>query len=185
MIPELEPGDIGFLMHHDNMISKIIAWFMGSKWSHTFGVLFRIPSRTCLLETSDFQVVISTFERYLKNPNVELQIFRPVRLSREQLELIAEKAAETEGTIYGYFQLISLGLRRLLMRVGIKIPNFIRQGMVCTHPWLYGYRHSDIPGLAGIDPESIDTEEFYQLCLNQNHFMMIFQYRGDNVSTRH
>lgn len=150
-------------MHHDNVVSKVIAGVMGSQWSHTFGVYEQTARRTMLLETSDFEVGFASFDRYLVKAELSMIVMRPTRMLLTEREHIAELAALQEGTVYGYLQLPTLGLRRGLMRLGMKnVPNLIRQGQVCTAPWLYGYTKSNIPGLKGIDPESIDTEEFFQ-----------------------
>ena len=128
----LEPGDIGFLMHHDNWISKAIAWFMGSKWSHTFIVLESAPDRVYTVETSDFEVVVHTLEEYINDPNVSFEIYRAKSLEKVQRNMISRESLKTLGETYGYLQLISLGVRCLLRRYfGIKINNFFRQGIVC------------------------------------------------------
>lgn len=153
-------GDVGFIMHHDNPISKVIAWFMGSKWSHSFLVLEQTESRTYILETSDFEVCISTIDKYIADKNVTMEVWR-----RTDAGTSAEKAMPLLGEVYGYPQLLSLGLRRLLMRIGIHIQNFFHVSVVCCGVPLTGYQW-----LFGIDPKSIDTQEFYELISRYGFF---------------
>src|SRR5574339_318080 len=103
---ELKPGDIGFVIHKDNWISKTIAWFMGSKWSHTAIILHPTDKRTYTIETSDFQVSIQIFEDYLKDTNIKMEIWSP-SLTDEERKIITNKALSHLGEIYGYLQLIS------------------------------------------------------------------------------
>ena len=165
--------DIVFVMHRKSWISRAIAWFMGSRWSHS-ALVVDPGFRTWLCETSDFHVNVAALERYLEDPSVEVEIWGPRSpLDSALAGQMADRALARYGEIYGYLQLFSLGIRRLLMRVGIRIPNFIRTGLVCTAIPLEAYRISGIPGLHGIDPESIDTEELYQLVSTSGHFVRI------------
>jgi hypothetical protein len=160
----LNKGDIGFIIHKKNILSKTIAWFMKSRWSHSFLVMGQWEHKTMLLETSDFEVVISTIDPYLNNPKVDVEIYRSKTIGYNDSFKIRDEGFKIVKTIYGYPQLISLGIRRLLMRIGIKIPNFFRFGMVCCAVPIYGHRVAKSSELYGLDPESIDTEELYQKC---------------------
>lgn len=171
----LKPGDIGFVMHHDNPLSRAIAWFMGSQWSHSFIVFGECNGKILVVETSDLQVVINEADRYDTDPNVTMEVFRPMATTDRCLEA-ALKAQALNGTVYGFLQLFSFGLRRLLRRVGIKIPNFIRVGLVCDAVPLTGWYGSTIPDLKNVDPKSIDTEELYQIVSgNEAQFQRVYQ----------
>jgi len=162
-IPSLMAGDIGFVFHTGNPISRLIAWFMKSRFSHSFLVYGTLRDQTLVVETSDFEVVISTFDRYLADPRCRIEVYRPTTPGKPQRDLAARHASELLGTTYGYLQLLSLGLRRILRRLGVRIPNFIRQGVVCTAVPLYGWHGLGLPVLSQIDPESIDTEELHHI----------------------
>lgn len=179
---KLKPGDIGFIMHRDSWLSKAIAWFMGpsftkpSRWSHTFMVLDPDEDRVYLSETSSFEVWIGDLTTYLKNPNAEFEIYTPKLLSDAQRKQVALKAHENFGEVYGYLQLLSLGIRCILKKMHIRIPNFIKAGIVCSHNVVYGYQSTDIPEISGIDPESLDTEDLYQIVLRQKyHFEKVME----------
>ena len=159
-------GDIGFVMNKA-VISKIIAKFMGSRWSHSFMVVGKINGVTMIIETTDFEVIISPIDEYLDGR--DLVVFRNKKVKSKQ---IAKQSFKLVKTRYGYLQLLSLGLRRLLMKVGIKIKNVVRSGLVCCAVPLYAYQKSDTD-LAAIDPESIDTEELYQVILNSRQWKQI------------
>lgn len=180
MRDKLKPGDIGFARSHNNWLSSAISWFMGSKWSHCFLVLDPDEDRIYISETSSFEVWINYLEMYDKDPNAEYVIYSP-RVGDADRKKIVEEAMKNHGQTYGYLQLVSLGIRALLRKMNIKIGNFIRTGLVCCHHVLYGYTHTDIKGFKGIDPESIDTEETYQLVMqNLNRFEKVAEkeYKG-------
>lgn len=149
-----KPGDIGFV-HNGVLISKIISGAMGSKWSHSFVVIGEVHGVVMVVETSDYEVTIGPLYRYLDGR--PLSIYRLENISDASRSLICKRGLELLGVRYGYAQLISLGIRRLLRKFGININNFIRAGLVCCAVPLYAYE-----SILGIDPESIDTEDLYQ-----------------------
>lgn len=171
----IQPGDVGFVMHHDNKMSKLIAWFMGSKWSHSFVVISKTDYHIFIAETSDFQVTIGSLDRYLDSKTDSVEIY-----SKQDADEIMRKAASIRstlyyGSIYGYLQLLSLGLRCLLKRFGYRIPNFIRWGMVCTAVPLYTWNGIDSTDpVCTTNPESIDTEDLYQLIKGSTNWACIF-----------
>jgi hypothetical protein len=165
ILKNLKTGDIGFCMNHDNLISKVIAWFMKSNYSHSFIIYHVTDERVYILETSNYEVVISTLDKYIKDDDVTVTVFSPKNLSSERRKLIVKECEKYEWITYGYLQLISLGIRRLLMRINIKIKNFIRHNLVCNQLVLYGYsKFSNIKDFK-IDPESIDTQELLELVM--------------------
>lgn len=171
---ELKVGDMGFIFHRDNPMSKVIAWFMGSRWSHSFIVLEVTPMRTYICELSDFTVTIGAIDRYMTDAQVDLEVWSP-NLTSEQREKMAAASLTQYNTLFGYTQLLSLALRRMLMRIGIRIPNWIRQGLVCDQLVLYGYQFSPISPFAGMDPKSADTEEMYQMMLRSGAFTKVLE----------
>ena len=169
----LRPGDVGFIIHHDNWISRAIGWFTQSRWSHVFLVVEKGRYVTYLSETCDFNVWIGYLEKNLKSPYTEIEIYTP-DISDDMRGVVVKRCLENTGELYGWFQFISLGIRGLLKRIGIRIPNFIRQGIVCNQHVMYGYTLTDIEGISGVDPESMDQEDFYQMVKNNKRFRKIF-----------
>lgn len=149
-----KPGDIGFV-HNGAVISKIISWAMESKWSHSFVVIGEVHGVMMVLETSDYEVTIGPLSRYLDGR--PLSIYRLEELDEDERSIVCIKGLNLLGSKYGYAQLISLGIRRLLRKFGININNFIRSGLVCCAVPLYAYEF-----ILGVDPESIDTEDLFQ-----------------------
>jgi hypothetical protein len=181
MIPVLKPGDIGFMMTHNNVISKIFRWAMGSKWSHSFLVHEVTPRHVYTSETSDFEVQIHLLEVYLNNPHVSLEVWRKEELSEGERRRIAEQAVKKNlGDTYGYLQLVSFGLRILLRKVGLKIKNFIKQGTVCCGHVASGYHLAKIPGWE-FDPEGIDTEEMYQIIQGMGFKRIAYKPKGQII----
>jgi hypothetical protein len=172
-LPELKPGDIGFAVPTDAWFSKAIAKFMGSKWSHTFLVAGELNGETVNIETSDYEVYCAPVRHYTESAR-EIEVWAPVGLNDSQRADIVSKGTRLIGQTYGYLQLLSLGLRRVLMRLGIRIPNFIRQGLVCCAVPIYGYKDTGIHPIGMIDPESIDTEELYQIVARSPYFKRVY-----------
>jgi len=161
---QFQKGDIGFVMHHDNRISRAIAWFMGSKWSHTTLVI-DVGERTYLSETSDYEVTIGWIERYILDPQVSMEVYRLPDLSdAEKLEIVSRALSQQER-LYPYWQFISLGLRGLLKKVGIHIGNYMPWGYDCSEHVAYALVKTHYPELQK-DPQDQDTEDFYQIVKN-------------------
>jgi hypothetical protein len=171
--PFISTGCIGFAMWNNNRISKIMSWFMQSQWSHSFYIWGFYGPYTILAETTDFEITKSTLDKY-NNENAMLEIWEPI--SDINPLSMAAHGQYLEGQVYGYLQLISLGIRRILMRFGIKINNFFRVGAVCTAvPIVHSNMEPGIKCLYRLDPESIDTEELYQLVKNSGEYRMIYK----------
>ena len=151
----IKEGDIGFV-HNGATISKIISWAMGSKWSHSFVVIGEVHGTMMVAETSDFEVTIGSLSRYMDGRPIA--IFRKEDLTPDQVAKICKKSLSILGVVYGYSQLISLGIRRLLKKFGIHIKNFFQTGVVCCYVPMFAYED-----ILGIPPKSIDTEDLYQI----------------------
>jgi len=157
-----QPGDVAFIMHHNSWISKAFAWFMGSKWSHCFIIWESTEHNTYLLETSDYEVINSTLDKYLNDPYVEMSIYSRHDMSDEDRLYAMQLAQETcLGTTYGYFQLISLAIRALLKKMGIQSVNWIRQGYTCNEVVLTALSSIHSSGLYQVDPKSLDTQDIF------------------------
>lgn len=169
-----QPGDIGFVMHHKNPISRLIAWFMGSRWSHSFVVLGDLHGLTQIRETSDFQIVTSSLARYLNEPSDSVCILRLSEFTDSERAQMAARVMAEEA-LYGYLQLPSLGFRRLLMRAGIRIKNVIRQGVACCAVPMIAMNAT--AKYQDLDPESIDTEELFQMLLADD-WEIVFEKRA-------
>lgn len=173
-----KPADIVFIMHHDSWVSRVIAWFMQSKWSHSALIFYVGAYEVFTTETNELCVKHGTLSKYLDDPNCSLEIWSP-NLSIEFRKSVAERSKYWIDSAFGWLQLISLGIRRLLMRIGIKIPNLIRQGMVCDHVILYSYGNTidSFPE----DKESIDTEELYQIVKNCGMFSKVYEKKKNEI----
>ena len=143
-----EYGDVGFV-YNGALISKIMRFVMGSKWSHSFMVIGELNGEIMIQETSDFEVTISGLDKYLDG--------RPCEIYRVNQSIKLLPTMWMQGLGYGYSQLISLGLRRLLYKI-VKLPNFFQRGIICCQIPMYAYKEH-----FGFHYKSLDTEEFYQL----------------------
>jgi len=169
----LGTGDIGFLIHKDSWMSRVIAWFMGSRWSHTFLVVEKGVFCTWVSETTETIICTGILNNYLDDIEVEMEIFRP-KITPGEKHKVVERCLENHGKWYAYIQFISQGIRLLLKKIGIKIPNFLPYGLQCNSHVLTGYCLTSIPGLEGIVPQSVDTEELYQIVRSSEYFERVY-----------
>lgn len=157
-----KPGDVFFLKTKDRWISKAIAWFMNSQWSHCGIVIGNLQHDTVTLETSDFEVCRQSMRDYVQHP--EKYRLKVIRIIGEDAALAEKEALRVDDELalkaYGYLQYISLAIRGLLKRVGKKIPNFIRQGIICSGVVVYAKQKIQGP-LFGVDAEDLDVEDLH------------------------
>lgn len=162
----LKTGDVAFVMHPDNIISKIIAWFQSSKWSHCFIVVEQTNQNTYLLETTDFEVANSTLDKYLMDSKVHMEVYSIEGPSDDERNAALEYAKQQcFGKVYGYSQFFSLGIRGLLKKVGIRIGNFIPWGWVCSEVVTVALTRLRIPYFGGLNPKILDAQDLYEKVL--------------------
>jgi hypothetical protein len=183
-IPDVKAGDVFLLRSRGYWYSDAIAWFMGKdstgcQLSHC-GVIIDYGrlSGPITLETSDYEVTYGALFKYVLKPDkYHLRVYRLPESAWASPADMASSLADADdklyGRVYGYLQLLSLGLRRLLMRIGVKVPNFIRQGQVCTAVALTYLSKSQMKVFSGIDPEAIDTVEFADM-IHASESILIF-----------
>lgn len=174
----MNPGDIVFVMHRDSWVSRTIAWFMASRWSHT-ALIFDSGRHVITTETNPYCVKHGTMTALDRDKASEYEVWSPIGMSDWQRREIVDRSIDWIDKPYGWLQLFSLGVRRLVMRIGLKIPNFIRQGLVCNHVVLYAYI-GQIPQFPA-DPESIDTEELYQIVRGCGRFRLTRSKNGCTI----
>jgi len=157
----IKPADIVFVMHHDNKLSKAIAWFMNSRWSHSAIVADVTERDVYLHETSDTQTKVGMLSRYLNSPGTEVEIWSFNMLSKTEQSAAISESAKYHDKMYGYIRLLGAGLRRLLIKIGFKkAPMLLPIG----GPLCMMIPHA---GLKKIYPQmptvgTIDTEELYK-----------------------
>lgn len=171
------PGDVVFVMHHDNKLSRLIGWFMKSQWSHSALVIGSDRNRTYLCETSDFEVTLGQLDTYLLDPNCSVEVWSPVDLDSKTKLRICRRTIQNIGSIYPWFQLLSFALRNSLRRVGIKIKNLITYNYTCNQNWVSAYVLESSTPFYGLDPKQQDTEESYEIVVSSGRFQKIYERR--------
>lgn len=162
MIYKPEIGDVVFVNHKRNVISKIFSNVMGSDFSHSGIIYGELNGEMVLLETNDYCVNINYMQRYIEDNNCLIEVLRRVKpMTTLDKGLIVDHGKPLIGMLYGYLQLPFLALRRLFK---LKLRNFSRQGLVCCHVIGYCYQGIESP-LYKIDPESFDTQELYEMLI--------------------
>lgn len=169
----MKTGDIVYVMHHDNRLSRLIAWFMKSKWSHSAIVIGSDRKRHYLCETSDFEVTLGSLERYMDDPRCSVEIWTPKALSNGARKEVSDRAVTHVGRMYPYLQLLTFALRNGLRRFGIKIPNLFTRGYTCNQNWLEGYTQTHGSPFVGMDCKQLDTQETYDIMKNSGHFELV------------
>lgn len=162
----LQPGDVVFSFNKHSWISKIFAWFMQSNWSHCFLIVEKTALRTYEVEMANHHVVESVFEEKYLGKDFSLEVWRPTNLDETTLLQIAAVGIAGQNKRFGYLQLFSLAVRRLLSRIGIHIPNFIHWGVTCPQVVLYPYSTVQGTPFTGVPVDQGDTEDLYQLVVN-------------------
>jgi hypothetical protein len=161
VMSSLKPLDVVFVMHRKNPISKMMAWFMGSRWSHSAAVAEVGYFDIYLHETSDTQTKVGLMSFYISNPDDEIEVIRV--LSELDYNMAIPEVRKFHNKMYGYVRMVGAGLRRLLMKLGWKrCPMILPIGgplcMMIPHAGL----KTKFIGMPEIG--SIDTEELYQWC---------------------
>ena len=169
----IKPGDVFLLRTRGRWYSDAIAWFMGPdlgglSWSHS-GLVRAVSGELgpITLETSDFEVTYGSLAKYQAHPDrYHLRVYRLDLMTDPKMRrALLETDLALYGKIYGYLQLLSFGIRRLLKRVNLHISNFIRQGQVCTAVPLHFLRAAKHPYFRDVDPEALDTVEFADMLI--------------------
>jgi hypothetical protein len=181
MQSNIRPGDVFLVRSRGYWYSDAIAWFMGpdkngDKWSHTGIVRDRADDVGLLtLETSDFEVTYGSLEKYINNPDkYHLKVMRPKEFTGDIKKALDDTDDLLYGNMYGYLQLLSFAVKRLLKRCGIKIHNFIRQGQVCTAVALLYLSKCGPEYFHKLDVEEHDTTDFANMAIDLE-FEVVFE----------
>jgi hypothetical protein len=181
MLNNVKPGDVFLVRSRGYWYSDAIAWFMGpdrngDKWSHTGLVRDKAEDVGFItLETSDYEVTYGSLEKYANNPDkYHLKVMRPKVYTSDIDKALDEVDAQLNGNMYGYLQLLSFALKRLLKRIGVKIPNLIRQGQVCTAVALLFLKKCGPEYFHKLDVEEHDTTDFANMAIDLE-FEVIFE----------
>lgn len=164
-------GDVVFVYHKNNIISKLMAKIMGSNWSHCAVVYAIYEDRVLLCETSDWQVNLNWYDRYELDENCSLEVLRhPLADFTKQHNKLQDNCDIILGSIYPYIQLLSLGIRCLLKR---KIKNFIKWNFVCCHVVRQAFDNVPNSDISELEQKSFDTEELYQYLINNKKWIIV------------
>ena len=164
----IQNGDICFTMKHDDWASRVIAWFMRSKWSHSFLFGDISQTRRFIIQANQFECAWGNFKQFQDDPHVSYEVWSPIGASQALREKVVDKVEAEVGECFGWLQFISWSIHCLFERIGWEIPNFIRQGWVCDELVLAGANL--YPVLKGIDPKSIHTQDLYKIVSQSGGF---------------
>ena len=169
-------GAIGFSLKRRNWVSKIVAWFTTSRWSHTF-VIYQDQPEVLVVEAGTLQVQLVPIAKY-QSSGYNVAYFSPVAFTPEQIDAGVAKARESIETTYGWLQILGfvpvIVSRRLF---GRKISNPARGGIVCSELVLQYLRGIDPGGKwAGMDKDAVSPEDlFSELALDDRFKLMALE----------
>ena len=116
-------------------ISRTIAWFLKSNYSHTFLGLHYGAGQgrlgPMILEADSHGVEIDALDVYAKREKL-IELYEPLlakSLVSKAMDAIFEKYHRSH---YGYLQLLGFVPIFLLRRIGIRVGNFFGGGIICS-----------------------------------------------------
>lgn len=140
-----------------------MSWFMNFPFSHSGIVESVHGSKIYLRETSDFDVGLSLLNHYLEDPHTGFEVWSFPEIHDTVRDQMVNRSGQLDGDVYGYLQIVTLAVRCLMKRVGLKpFRNFLKIGTVCCHVVALAYQISGIREMVLDDYESEDTADLYQ-----------------------
>jgi hypothetical protein len=116
------------------LVSRIIRWLTGGKFSHVFIVLDGTPDPTVgdfkVLEASWDGVVITSISKFRKGYTVELATLDKIESSKIDLAITA--CTLMLGKPYGFGQMFAMIPAVIARRLGYKWKNAVVDGLVCS-----------------------------------------------------
>ena len=153
-------GDIGFIIHKKSALSKTIAWFMKSQWSHCFIIIGELNGVPIICETTDFEIVYSPLTKYTNDPNVMMTIFSNDDLLFGDDVKIFNNTLDIHGKKYGYLQLLSHAVRLLLLRFNVKIESFYNRNWLCYQVVINCLKNTN-SDIQYLNKNAIDTQTLF------------------------
>jgi hypothetical protein len=164
------PGCIGFSGPRTggSLFQKLIKFFTGSKWSHSFIVTLPFAGEDAVQEAV-MAVQVVPLSRYRDDPNCAYEIYR-VAVSAEAIPVALEYCFnEYAGIKYGYLQLPWFAWRWINEKIGRDIRkenNWLTDGVICSE-LVYDYLKQLSPYtfelLSGFNPDIIQSEDIYRI----------------------
>lgn len=116
------------------LVSRIIRWITGGKFSHVFIVLDSTPDPTVgdykILEASWSGVMITSIEKYRKGYEVELVTLEKIDPSKTDLAITS--CTLLLGQPYGYGQMLAMIPVVIAKKLGCRWRNAVVDGVVCS-----------------------------------------------------
>jgi hypothetical protein len=172
-----QKGAIGFSRKKRNWVSRIIAWFTRSQWSHTF-IIYQDSPEILVVEAGMRQVQLVPISKY-ESSKYDVAYFAPDLVHMFKIEAGISKVKGKIEAPYGMLQFVGfvpvIILRRLL---GMKIPNPLRGGIVCSELVLQYLREIDPQGKwGGMDKNAVSPEDLFSALAMDNRFRPMAQER--------
>jgi hypothetical protein len=162
-------GAIGFSTHRNKKLSRIIRWFTGHRYSHSFIVAEAIgsrkeaePQRVYLLDAYKREVSFSSAKTY-EGDDTEYEIWWPKDVLPATIDAALSKTEDLYvKQPYSYARLLGIGIRMFLQKkFGWVIKNPLPLGTICSEvTWFY--LNELFPGTFGhLDRLNVSPEDLW------------------------
>lgn len=160
-------GQIGFVITKTNWMSRKIAWFLGSPYSHTFLVI----NETDTIETNTNEVHIDSLVDHTTNPDKACEVYEPIRLMETEKASIEHCASSLVGIKYGYLKFAYCAFQLLLRKIGIRVTMSVH-GMLCDDVPAYAYINTNFNEVKDVRK---DVEELRQALISSPNWRLVFK----------
>ena len=170
----VKPGIVGFSVNRKGLLPKLIKFFTGSRWSHSFLIVNPIYGLESVQEASLVVQFIPFDAHYRKNVSQEYVLFAPSGVSEEKIEAALTLCyREFAGVKYGYLSLFWFVYRWLMEKIGVDVrkrKNWMSDGVICSELVFYflealGEPFTEI--LADFNPDTIQPEDLYKIVVSR------------------
>lgn len=160
-------GQIGFVVTKTNWMSRAIAWFLGSPYSHAFLII----NETETIETNEKVVHIDSLIDHTTNPDKSCEIYEPIGLFECEKDRILNAARAQLGIPYSYTKFAYLAVYLLLKKIGINI-NWSIGGTVCDDVPAVSYQETHFDE---VKDTRLDTEQLRQTLKGNPNWICVFK----------
>ncbi|MDZ7721383.1 MAG: YiiX/YebB-like N1pC/P60 family cysteine hydrolase [candidate division KSB1 bacterium] len=175
-----QPGDI-FFTRGTGFISKAIRLFSRSfgesrtRVNHVGLVVTAGSVKTCrVVEALHVVRRHSLWKRYGPPKPDRVAVYRPLNLSREEIEILVEEANEQVGKTYGYLKLLAHLLDWFLQGAYV-FRRLTRNKNYPICSWLVAHACSKIDKHFGVDPGAAQPDDIWDFVLsNPKKYMPVY-----------
>jgi hypothetical protein len=174
-----EPGDI-FLTKGDSFVSRAIRFFSRTggesrtQVNHTGLVTVGGSARDAVIVEALTKVKRRTFDSYRRSVTTQVAVFRPVNVTKSQVDTIVARADGYVGADYGYLKIVAhfldwcLGGRYFFRKI-VAMDRY----PICS--WVVAQAYADAGLNFGVPAGSADPDDIWDFCVgNPDKYMVVY-----------